>query len=90
MQSQTQKRKVTGSVGFASLTHQARFTVTWIEFMMCLKPVMMMAWMVRVFVSYTMYMTLVDEEVCMLVCICSDSISCYGTENIRKLTYYTC
>lgn len=49
------------------LTHSAGFTVTWIEYLMFFKPIVMMRRMMWMFVSYRLRMALMVEEMRMLV-----------------------
>ena len=63
-------------------SHSAWFTIAWIEYVMSLKPVVMMAWMMRMCVSYSMRMTLMNKEMCMLVCCLPIRIACHGPKDI--------
>jgi hypothetical protein len=72
------------------LTHSAGFTIAWIEYVMSFKPIVMMRRMMGMFVSYRMRMTLMVEEMRMLVsCVCI-VVACHGPQDIRQLTNYCC
>ena len=60
------------------LTHSARFTIAWIEYVMSFKPIVMMRRMMGMFVSYRMRMTLMVEEMRMLVSCVRIVIACHG------------
>jgi hypothetical protein len=60
------------------LTHSAGFTIAWIEYVMSFKPIVMMRRMMWMFVSYRMRMTLMVEEMRMLVICIRVVIACHG------------
>jgi hypothetical protein len=60
------------------LTHSAGFTIAWIEYVMSFKPIVMMRRMMWMFVSYRMRMTLMVEEMRMLVICIRVVVACHG------------